>query len=213
MNTPDIIYFILLLAAIFLYSLAARNKQYFSSTIIAYLVLILITSILAFYLRAIGVRNNLFLFHIYTPIAYTILSVLYLNAISGALLKKIITASIPFFIILSIVFSAFVQKPDESNSYSNIIMSLLILTWSLFYLREVLLLQQVTHLQRFPMFWICVAISFCFTGNLITEGMLNYLIKYSIQIARQAYGFTYIFKYLSFILLMIGAWCQIAFKE
>ena len=63
------------------------------------------------------------------------------------------------------------------------------------------------------MFWICVGILFCFTGNLITVGMLNYLIKYSMEIARRAYGFTYIFKYLSFVLLMIGAWCQIAFKN
>jgi len=213
MKIPDIIFFVLLSAAIVMFLIAARNKQYFSSIIIAYLVLVLTTSILAVYLRTIGVRNNLFLFHIYTPIAYTILSLLYLNSITGALLKKIITASIPFFIILSIVFSAFVQKPDESNSYSNIIMSLLILTWSLFYLREVLLLQRVTHLQRFPMFWICVGILFVFTGNLFTVGMLNYLIKYSIEIARQALGLTYIFKYLSLILLMIGAWCQIAFKE
>ncbi|AEV98094.1 hypothetical protein A4D02_14345 [Niastella koreensis] len=213
MKTPDIIFFVLLSATIVMFLIAARNKQHFSSTIIAYLVLVLATSVLAVYLRKIGVRNNLFLFHIYTPIAYTILSLLYLNAITSALLKKIITASIPFFILLSIVFSAFVQKPHESNSYSNVVMSLLILTWSLFYLREVLLLQRVTHLQRFPMFWICVGILFCFTGNLFTVGMLNYLIKYSMEMARQAYGLTYIFKYLALILLMIGAWCQLAFKE
>lgn len=213
MNIPDIIFFILLLAAIIFYIIAARNRQYFGSSIIAYLVLILATSIMALYLRETGVRNNLFLFHIYTPIEYIILGLLYRNAVTGALLKKIITTSIPFFIVLSIVFSAFVQKPDENNSFITIIESLLILSWSLFYLREILLLQQVTHLHRFPMFWICVGILFYFTGSLITEGMLNYLIKHSIELARRVYSFSYIFKYLLLILLMIGAWCQIAFKD
>jgi len=212
MNIPDIIFFILLLAAIIFYIIAAGKKKYFGSTIIAYLLLILVTSIVAICLMKAGVRNNLFLFHIYTPIEYTILGLLYRNAVAGTLLKKIITTSIPFFIVLSIVFSAFVQKTDENNSFTTIIESLLILSWSLFYLREVLLLQQVTHLHRFPMFWICVGILFYFTGSLITEGMLNYLIKHSLPLARRMYNIGYIFKYLLFILLMIGAWCQIAFK-
>lgn len=213
MNIQDTIFFILLLAAIIFYIIAAGKKKYFGSAIIAYLVLILVTSILALYLMKTGVRNNLFLFHIYTPIEYTILCLLYRNAVAGPLLKKIIYASIPFFIVLSIMFSAFVQKPDENNSFITIIESLLILSWSLFYLREVLLLQQVTHLHRFPMFWICVGILFYFTGSLITEGMLNYLIKHSIELARRVYSFSYIFKYLLLILLMIGAWCQITFKN
>ncbi|THU38281.1 hypothetical protein FAM09_16525 [Niastella caeni] len=212
MNIPDIIFFILLLAAIIFYIIAAGKNKHFGSTVIAYLVLILVTSTLAVYMIKTGVRNNLFLFHIYTPIEYTILGLLYRNAVTGALLKKIITTSIPFFVVLSTVFSAFVQKPDENNSFITVIESLLILSWSLFYLREILLLQQVTHLHRFPMFWVCVGILFYFTGSLITEGMLNYLIKHSLPLARRVYSISYIFKYLLFILLMIGAWCQIAFK-
>lgn len=187
--------------------------KYSGYAIIAYLVLSLVTSIVATYLRKTGVRNNLFLFHIYTPIEYTILGLLYRNEVTGALLKKIITATIPFFITLSIVFSAFVQKPDENNSFITVIESLLILSWSLFYLREVLLLQQVTHLHRFPMFWICVGILFYFTGSLITEGMLNYLIKHSLPLAQRVYSIGYIFRYLLLILFIIGAWCQLAYKE
>jgi len=213
MDIPDIIFFILLLVAIVFYIIAAGKKKHFDSTIIAYLVLVLITSISAVYLKKTGARNNLFLFHIYTPIEYTILGMVYRNAVTGALLKKIIAATIPFFIALSIVFSAFVQKPDENNSYITVIESLLIVCWSLFYLREILLLQQVTHLHRFPMFWICVGILFYFTGSLITEGMLNYLIKHSIPLARRVYSISYIFKYLLFILLTIGAWYQITFKD
>jgi hypothetical protein len=212
MNITDIIYFILLAAAIIFYIIAARNKKYYSSTIMVYLVLVLLTSIIAMSMMYAGVKNNLFLFHIYTPIDYTILSLLYRHAVSSTITKKIITVSIPVFILLSIVFSVFVQKITENNSFITIIESLLILSWSLFYLREIMLLQQVTHLQRFPMFWICVGILFYYTGSLITEGMLNYLIKHSMLLARQVYNFSYIFKYLLFILLIIGAWCQIVYK-
>lgn len=157
-----------------------------------------------------GVQNNLFLFHIYTPIEYSILSLLYANVISNPVTKKIIAYSIPLFITLSVLSALFVQHITENNSFITILESLLVLSWSLFFLREVLLLRQVTVLQQFPMFWICVGILFYFTGSLITEGMMNYLIKHSIPLAQRIYSFGYIFKYVLFTLLIIGAFCAFA---
>src|SRR5689334_7360847 len=121
MSTPDIIFFILLLAAIIFYIIAARSKKYYSNAIIVYLLLVLVTSSIGIYLVHTGVRNNLFLLHIYTPIEYTILSLLYRHVISRTVTKKIITISIPAFFILSIVFSIFVQKIHENNSFITLI--------------------------------------------------------------------------------------------
>lgn len=155
-----------------------------------------------------GWKNNLFIFHISTPLEYIVLSMLYRDAIVNVKVKKIILLSIPVFIILSILFSLFIQTTEVNNSYIIITESVIIVFLSLFFLREILLLQQVTVLHRYPMFWISVGILFYFTGNLIIEGMLNYMMTHSMELAKRTYRIGYIFKYLIFLLFIIGAFCS-----
>lgn len=177
--------------------------------VILLMILWFITTSIAIYLvRFAGFKNNLFVFHISTPLEYTILAMLYKNEISSVIVKKIILISIPVFIVLSFLFGFFIQTPDTNNTQIIIIESVIMVFLSLFFLREVLLLQQVTVLHRYPMFWISVGILFYFIGNLVIEGMLNYLISHSMDLAKRSYRLGYIFKYLLFLLFIIGAYCN-----
>jgi hypothetical protein len=207
MNALNIVYFILLIVSILSYLAALRTGEAYVKMILLYLLLVLSTTLAAIYFTVVArVSNNLFLFHVYTPLEYIILSLLYYNILSDKRSKKAILISIPVLTCLSILFSLFVQKIDSNNSYITIIESTLIIFWALLFFREILLLQHITALEHSPLFWINVGILFYFIGSLIIEGMLDYMIKHSIELARRAYKIGYIFKFLLFILFITGAW-------
>lgn len=207
MNLLYKVYFGLLLITLASYiTIAVRNNAQYIKMVILLMILWLLTSTTAIFLsNYVGWKNNLFIFHISTPLEYVILCLLYRDAIDNTGIKRMICISIPLYIVVCILFSLFVQKPDADNSYVVIIESVMLIFISLFFLREILLLQQVPVLHRFPMFWICVGILFYYTGNLIIEGMLNYMINHSMKLALRTYRLGYIFKYLLFVLFIIGA--------
>ncbi len=209
MNIYRSVYFGLLLFCLFSYCINFRKKEHYAWLVVLLLLLWLCTAAIAIYLiKSVGLKNNLFIFHISTPLEYVILCMLYKHSIVNAQIRKMISYSIPVFIVLSMLFSIFIQTPDFNNSYTVIIESVVMIFLSLFFLREVLLLQQVTILHQFPMFWISVGVLFYYTGNLIIEGMLNYMVNHSMELARRAYMISYIFKYLLFCLFIIGAFCD-----
>ncbi len=201
-----IAYFGLLLITLILYGSLLRTNYWYSISIVLLMILWLLTSVTAIYLSVVAkLNNNLFVFHISTPLEYLLLAMLYEQAIINRHLKKLIGLSIPVFIGLSILFAAFVQKPDANNSYITILESILLISISLFYLREILILQHVPILHQFPMFWITVGILLYYSGNLLIEGLLNYMINHSMELARRTYKLGHVFKYLTFILFIIGA--------
>lgn len=202
------IYIAFLLLALLSYIAARRNERH-AKWIILYLGLCLLTTMAGIGVLKMGWKNNLALFHLFTPLEYTVLSLLYYNVLSSVRLKRVILVSIPVFVLTAAVFSLFIQKYDtDSNSYVTILESILIFLSSMFFLREVLLLQQVTSLHRFPLFWVSVGILFYFTGSLITEGMMNYFFRHDMALALRAYHFGYVFKYLMFLMFTIGAFCR-----
>lgn len=176
-----------------------------SRYIIALLVLWLFTTVSAILLSSYaGVSNNLFIFHIMTPVEYGILALLFNHVITETTVKRITRISIIPFCLLCIFSAFFFQKVTENNAYMIVTESVIIVFLSLYYLREVMTLQHVTELQRFSMFWITAGLLFYFTGNLVIEGMLNYMIRHSMTLALRTYRLGYVFKYLLFILLIIG---------
>lgn len=209
-----IIYFLLLFAALCFYFAALHKGAFFVKIVLAYLLLHAVISVVAVYLVKVEkVHNNLLLFHILVPLEYVLLAALYYDAFQSPLLKKLVAISAPAFIIACVTMSLFVQNITTNNSYASILESLLILVWTLCFFREVLLLQRVIILYRYPMFWISVGLLFYYTGSLLVEGPLNYLLERSMQLALRVYQLEYLFKYLLLILLITGVQCNALFRE
>src|ERR1700731_1723540 len=122
------IYFILLLTALVMYGMALATKQRFIMLLFIYLLSSLVVAVLAFYVRAhTKSGNNLFLFHIFTPVEYSLLSLVYYTILSGPKIRRAVLFSIPLFIGLSVFFSLFVQGTLDNNSYIGIIESILLI--------------------------------------------------------------------------------------
>jgi hypothetical protein len=199
------IYLLLLLSALLIFSIRVSRHSYYKKWILLYLLASMVTTLLAVSLvRLAGYRNNLFLFHFFTPVEYILLATLYYQSLKGRRIKKLVLLSIPLFIAYSVFSSVAIQKFSSNNSSTIIIESILMILWSLLFLREVLLYQEVMNLTQFAMFWITVGILFYFTGNLVIEGMLDYMIRHSMELARRIYRFSYLFSYLLFILFSVG---------
>lgn len=208
MNT---LYLILLLTATIVNGIALKSRQPYIRLVFIYLVSSLLVTLLAIYIRAFTKsESNLWLFHVFTPVEYTLFALFYFFALSRPDLKKIVLLSIPAFILLSLFFSLFIQPVSHNNSYIGIIESILIICWTLLFWRELLLLRQVKILYRYPLFWISAGILVYFTETLVIEGLLDYLIKRSMELALQAYRISYIFKYLLLLSFTAGACYQIA---
>lgn len=210
MSILTIILIVLMSVALCLYCRAAASGRYYAYIILGYLSLLLVTTLVGAYLiLVVHVRNDLFLFHIYTPLEYTLLALLYSKALSNRMAKRVAGWSIPLFAGLSVLFSLYLQKTEDNNSLMTMIESLLLILWSLIYLLEVLLLQQVQRLQVYPLFWISVGILFYFAGSFTLEGLLNYMMRKDMALAQRVYRYGYIVKYLYLVLLMIGGVCLI----
>jgi hypothetical protein len=210
MNTYHKIYIILLACTLVAYFTAVEKKCRYRQWVILYLVLALVTTVTAISLiRLAGVKNNLFLFHVYTPLEFVVLSLLFHDMMTSHRIRRLIRFTIPAFLLLCLAFSLWVQPVHSNNSYCIIIGSILIITWVLLFLREVLLRQEVTSLSRYPMFWISAGVLFYFAGHLLIEGMLNYMMSHSMALARKAYRVGYVFKYMLFGLLMAGVFCNL----
>jgi hypothetical protein len=206
MNVFNQLYLLLSLLALVAYVPTILKKQDYAQFVVLYLIILVLTFLASIYsTNILKLRNNLFIFHIATPLEYSVLALLYRSVIVNGMVKKIIAFSIPLFIVVSIASSIFLQPLTTNNSNTIILASVIIVFLTLFFLRETLLLQQVTVLHQFPMFWVSVGILFYYTGNLIIEGMLNYMITHSMELARRTFMIGYIFKYLLFILFIIGA--------
>jgi len=209
MNILSTVYFVLLVVTFFSYSVVPGKKELYAKMVRLLMLLWFFTTVAAICsVKYAGLKNNLFIFHIATPLEYVVLSLLFRNAIVNKEVKQFILLSIPFFIGLSILFAIFIQTPISNNTYMITIESIVMVFLALFFLRETLLLQQVTVLHHYPFFWISVGILFYFTGNLVIEGMLNYMISQSMELAKKVYRLSYIFSYLLFVLFIIGAFCD-----
>ena len=214
MNVSRGVYLVLLLITLFCYLGSSGGKKFYTKMVVALMILWLFTAVSAIILvRIFKVQNNLILFHISTPIEYVIIASMYHSLISNKLLKKIISLSLPGFILVSIFLSTFIQGVKENNSYAIILESIILIFLSLFFLREILVLQPVVKIYKYPAFWITVGILAYFTGNFLIEGMLNFMVSQSLELARRTYLVGYIFKYILFIVFIIGKILSVDFKK
>lgn len=214
MDALLIAYFVLLIAVLCFYAAALHTRVFYVQVLFVYLLVQCVVALLSTWLvKVVHVRNNLYLFHVLTPMEYALLAGLYARELHSRALRSVVRISIPVFLAVALGLSIFIQQIDTNNSYACILESVLLILWVLCFLREVLLQQPVMQLYRYPMFWVSVGILFYFTGALLTEGLLNYLLRQAMDLALAVYQLEYLFKYLLLLLLLLGLQCTRLFHE
>lgn len=212
MNWVRDIYLGLAVLTLLAYLLRLRSEHYFKFIAI-YMGVLIVASIAAIVMIKLHyASSNLIVFHLLAPVEYAVLSLLYYHTFRNVGIRRAIRYSMPAFILMSALFSLYVQRVDTNNSYIVITESTLITLWSLLFLRETIILQRESALQKFPMFWISIGLLFYFVGSVSVDGLLNYLMDFSMDLAHRVYRMTFVLKYLLFILLIIGAFSRKLFR-
>jgi len=151
-----------------------------------------------------GLSNNLFLYHIYSPIEFVLYSLYFTNLSMAKETNKFIYLNIPLFLLFALISSAFIQKIDVNNGFVTTIESILNILYCLLYLRHINIYQIAYRAERNPFFWVTIGILFYSIGYLFVEGFLNLLLEISIDTARFYYKIGFLFKYVMCMMFLVG---------
>jgi hypothetical protein len=143
-----------------------------------------------------NVKNNLFLYHFQNPAEFVLYALFFYSIFHAHILKRIAIVAAPLYLLLALFFSFFIQTVNENNGYQVIMESIVLITFALAYLRELLIYRIEEKVQENPFFWIVSGILFHFSSSLFLEGFLDNLIKIAESSARMYYKPAYLFKYI-----------------
>jgi hypothetical protein len=178
----------------------------------AFLLVTFVFELYANYLLYYSIRN-LYVYHILIPVQYALLAGIYVYAIENLVLKRVILFSIPLFIVISAVFAFTIQPLSEYNSYAVSIKNILLASWVLCYYRELFVLLHVSRIEQEPLFWISTGILFYSLGDFFVEGLMNYLISHSMDLAKKFYYIYYLFNILLYITFIMAFLCKDIFSK
>jgi hypothetical protein len=116
--------------------------------------------------------NSLLVINMYMLVQFSLLVYIFYNQFRKARLVQIIYL---FSLVLFIINILFFQGPWKLNSVSHALASLILITFSMYYLYQLLHNLPTVHIQKLPMLWICFAILAYYGGNFFLFLAGNYL--------------------------------------
>ena len=203
------IHFLLLIGALSVFFIRYRRLGFYLRLVGFYLVATFVFDVLAAYImfsKGLGGRvpNNLFVYHILTPIQYVFIALIFIDRITNPAVRKSIRISIPAFLFISILISATIQPLDDYNTYALLLKYILTIFWILLLLRQMLNSLSTASLEKDPIFWICTGLLFHSMGNILVEGVANYLINNFHDYFEKIYAIYSLLNYFLFISFAIA---------
>ena len=157
--------YIFLIAAGFTASFINRKKLSTADTCISILLLItFISEMLNHYSTLFFHNNGMFIFHVFTPIEFLLISIYYNNSIPGLRQKNIGIIIGLTGLVVAVMNAVFIQTTDQLNSLMLLFEGFFTIALSLFALYNILLKEEM-DLKKSAHFWISVflLIYFAFT--------------------------------------------------
>lgn len=123
-------------------------------------------------------RNNLVVYHFFSPIEYTLLALLFKSLIKNNKIRLFINFSILIYIPFTLINSFFIQQffNEKINSHAILVESILVVYFSLVYLKQLLTSEINYSVYKLGAFWICLGCLLFFGTNVFFWGYYNYLI-------------------------------------
>jgi hypothetical protein len=151
-------------------------------------------------------QNNFFIFHFFTVVEYTLLSLFYINFFKGYFKPFTFYVCMPLFYIVAF-FDYMINGIATIDDFSISVESMIFIGYSLFWFYFVLKNLLFENLLSSPAFWINTAILVYFAGNLLLFTFSEYLL--SNYPGRSTSIWTIIHSFINIlfnILLATGVW-------
>jgi hypothetical protein len=211
MGGIKLIYFGFLLISFILSVFAARTKDK-SLLVFPFLIFLsILTEVLVYTLHNYKLYYNI-IYHIYVPLEYVLISSYFILNSKNLITKKIITYSIPVYILICLslsIQSSFQKHPGLQINLEG----LLLITWSVITLFSIEV-KMNTIITSLPVFWICVALLIYHSGIFTFTGIYNYISENKSLLGNKLN--LYIIQmsnYLLYICLSIAFICSLRTKK
>jgi hypothetical protein len=111
------------------------------------------------------------------------------------------------------LFAFTIQPLNAYNSYAVIIKNSLLSIWILCYYRELFVLLHINRIEQEPLFWISTGVLFYSLGDFFVEGLMNYLISHSMDLAQKLYYIYYLLNILLYLTFIMAFLCKDIFSK
>ncbi|WP_276497406.1 hypothetical protein [Pontibacter litorisediminis] len=146
-----------------------------------FLALIEITGQLTVYL---GTQNNHWIQHIYTPLEYVLLAMVYYGSLNNRYVKVGVLLSIVGVGVFSVLTVALGQDMSRMNALPRMVAGALLVTMAVLYLYQAAHALRFTYLDRDPMFVLSSGIIIYQAGTAMAFSMFNTALQESYDAAR-----------------------------
>jgi hypothetical protein len=147
--------------------------------ILVYVLALTLISEFSAHYAAIWFHNNIIVYHIFTPIQFSLFCLLYNQLLESKSNKQYTIWAMVVFIVFSLINSFLIQTTKTFPTYSLLLESILIVSFAYLVFYELLKNPRFEYLLRSSVFWFNSAVIIFFTTSFIFWGLFNYLIKYN----------------------------------
>jgi len=147
--------------------------------LVAYFIFIGLVEAFSFY-QALNKVSTIWLFHVFTPLEYGFLVVVFSYWQKRPLLRLVLQLSIPLFALICIANKLFVENLVSFDNFSTSLESLVLIIISVRTLFD-LSRENSSTLSKDSRFWIAIAVLTYFSGNLPTFAFANVIAVSSIK--------------------------------
>ncbi len=148
--------------------------------------------------------NNGFVFHILQLIEYALIALFYRDSFPKIRTQKIVVGSIFGFFTFCLIDTLTLEPLSTPNSNQFLVEAILLICWSTYYLRQILQREKYLPLRSIPEFWISTGVLFFYAGAFFLMGLLNYLTKTDLALAKRLFFINHLLNIILYGLYIIG---------
>lgn len=153
----------------------------------------------------LGTRNSVWVSHIYFPVEFLFLSLLYSQHLEPVIKRRWIIWITSAFMIFAITNATFIQNFEE-YSHVRIFSSLILVLFALVYFYKVMVEAKIQKLFEAPMIWINIAIFIFYSTTFFYNILINRILDYSHQMAK------YVGIFIGYMIVLFYVSITIAFR-
>jgi hypothetical protein len=158
---------------------ALRRLQTGTRVLLGYFLLLGLVEAIGLYL-ALNKISNLWLFHVFTPLEYGFLTLVFSCWQKKPLLRLLLRLSIPLFALICLLNKLYLEDVSRFDNFTATLESAALILISVYTLFD-LYRETASALFRDPRFWIAVAVLVYFSGNLPVFAFANIITLWSMH--------------------------------
>jgi hypothetical protein len=188
--------------ALFRFKFITRELRY----IVLLLALSICTETAMYLIVKSGIRNNLFVVHIYTILHFNIIALFYYTHFGTFYHRYAVPSMMVFFTGFAMINSLFFQKLTEFNTKALSLECLLVVILCVMCFYKMITELTTKEPEKKPVFWINTGFLFYFAGNIVLFTLSNVVLKENMDFNYLSWGLHALLTVILQIFIGIGLW-------